>query len=284
MKKPLGPWADMRGSALTQGRVCALGKYEDSSHEPTVEHLGCRVNKRVRAISSSGRIVRQMDQPPGVSTTGSINRWEYQPQTAPPAALPTSLRYLARTPRGYLGAGGVKPTARPAIASGVTSMSSVPAATSRLIRSPSWTNAMGPPSTASGESTVGQQQHILAETRALDGTGDRQHLAHARPALGSFIADDHDVAGYHRAIRDGVHRRSLAVEDSGAAFEYVCVKAGRLDDRALGGQRTAQDRQASGPVDRLGYGAQHVTIRVRRGHVGEVLSDRSARYRQAVTV
>src|SRR5665647_1886734 len=73
MKKPLGPWADMRGSALTQGRACALGKYEDSSHDPTVEHLGCRVNKRVRAISSSGRIVRQMDRPRGVPSTGSIN-------------------------------------------------------------------------------------------------------------------------------------------------------------------------------------------------------------------
>src|SRR5674476_115191 len=74
MKKPLGPCADMRGSALTQGRVCALGKYEDSSHDPTVEHLGGRVNKRVRAISSSGRIVRQMDRP-----RGAPSNWEYQP-------------------------------------------------------------------------------------------------------------------------------------------------------------------------------------------------------------
>jgi len=51
----------MRGSALTQVKVCALGKYDDSSHAPTVEHPGCSVNKRVLAVSSSGRIVRQMD-------------------------------------------------------------------------------------------------------------------------------------------------------------------------------------------------------------------------------
>ncbi len=62
MKKPLGPLPDMRGSALTQVKVCALGKYENSSHVPTVEHRGCCVNMRMRAISSSGRIVRQMAQ------------------------------------------------------------------------------------------------------------------------------------------------------------------------------------------------------------------------------
>ena len=36
----------MRGSALTQVKVCALGKYKDSCHAPTVEHRGCGVNQR----------------------------------------------------------------------------------------------------------------------------------------------------------------------------------------------------------------------------------------------
>src|SRR5664279_2270718 len=38
-KKPPGPDPDVRGSALTRMRVCALGKYENSKHEPTVRHL-----------------------------------------------------------------------------------------------------------------------------------------------------------------------------------------------------------------------------------------------------
>src|SRR5665811_2617126 len=43
---------------------------------------------------------------------------------------------------------------------------------------------------APGESTVGQQQHVLAETRALDGTGDRQHLAHPGPSLCLLYTSD----------------------------------------------------------------------------------------------
>ena len=66
----------------------------------------------------------------------------------------------------------------------------------------------GPPSTASGrdvadaqargaagEPAVGQQQHVLAETGALDRAGDGEHLAHPRAALGALVADHHDVAG-----------------------------------------------------------------------------------------
>jgi hypothetical protein len=35
-----------------------------------------------------------------------------------------------------------------------------------------------------GEPAVGDEQDVLAEARALDGGGDREHLAHAGPPLG----------------------------------------------------------------------------------------------------
>src|SRR5205085_7301118 len=73
-----------------------------------------------------------------------------QSQTAPYAALPTSLVYLARTPRVCFGGGAVQPVRRAASSASSTSRSSRPPATSSRIRSPSRTKAIGPPSTASG--------------------------------------------------------------------------------------------------------------------------------------
>ena len=61
MKKPLGPDPDMRGSALTRVRVCALGEYENSGHAPTVRHRAMQCQPGVLAISGFGRIVQRMD-------------------------------------------------------------------------------------------------------------------------------------------------------------------------------------------------------------------------------
>ena len=180
-----------------------------------------------------------------------------QPQIAPCAAEPTSLAYLARTPRVYRGAGGAHPSARRASSASSTSRSSVRAARSSRIGSPSRTNAIGPPSVglggdvadaqaggAAGEAAVGQQQHVLAEAGALDRAGHGQHLAHARPALGPLVADDDDVARLQRALGDGVHGALLAVEDPRGALEDLGVEAGRLHDRALGGQRARAGSRA----------------------------------------
>src|SRR5690625_1313547 len=87
-----------------------------------------------------------------------------------------------------------------------------------------------------GEPAVGEEQDVLAEARALDCAGDREHLAHPRAALGALVADDDDVAGLDGAVLQGVHRGPLALEDAGGALEDVLVEAGRLHDGALGGQ------------------------------------------------
>ena len=86
---------------------------------------------------------------------------------------------------------------------------------------------------AAGEPAVGQQQHVLAQSGALDRTGDGQHLAHARPTFGALIADHHHVAFGDRAVLEGVHGRPLPIENPCGALEHVRVEAGRLDHRAL---------------------------------------------------
>ena len=94
------------------------------------------------------------------------------------------------------------------------------------------------------------QQDVLAEARALDGAGDREHLAHARAALGALVADHDDVVRLQRAVLDGLHRAGLAVEHPGVALEHVGVEARGLHDRALGGERAV--RIARPPVVWIG--------------------------------
>ena len=100
---------------------------------------------------------------------------------------------------------------------------------SMTMRSPSATNAIGPPSTASGATCPTQKPCVPPENRpsvmsaasaprpgALHRAGDREHLAHARAALRALVADDDDVAGLDLAREDLLHRRALTVEDARA--------------------------------------------------------------------
>ncbi|MCV7207617.1 hypothetical protein [Mycolicibacterium canariasense] len=124
---------------------------------------------------------------------------------------------------------------------------------------------------AAGEPTVGHQQHILAKARPLDGAGDREHLAHARPALGALVADDDDVAVRDGAVLEGVQRGPLPLENPRRALEHVGVEAGRLHHRALRRERAVQDGDAAGRVDRIAHRPQHLAVRIRRLDVGEIL-------------
>jgi len=51
----------MRGSALTRIGVCALGKYENWGHAPTVQLAAVQCQPVVRTVSTFGRVVRHMD-------------------------------------------------------------------------------------------------------------------------------------------------------------------------------------------------------------------------------
>ncbi|WP_166654839.1 hypothetical protein [Mycobacterium sp. BK086] len=137
---------------------------------------------------------------------------------------------------------------------------------------------------AAREPAVGHQQHVLAEARTLDGAGDREHLAHARAALGALVADDDHVAVSDGAVLESVECCPLTLENPCGAFEHIGVEAGRLDHRALGSQRAVQDRDAAGRVDRIVHRAQHLAVGIRRLDVREVLGHGLARHGEAITV
>ena len=93
-----------------------------------------------------------------------------------------------------------------------------------VIESPSFTSAIGPPTCglgrdvaddqavgAAGEAAVGDQADRVAQTRADDRRGRRQHLAHAGAALRPFVADHQHVAGLDPAGEDRLERVLLAI-------------------------------------------------------------------------
>ncbi|SII46516.1 Uncharacterised protein [Mycobacteroides abscessus subsp. abscessus] len=140
------------------------------------------------------------------------------------------------------------------------------------------------PGRPSGEAAVGDEEDVLADARALDRTGDREHLAHARPALGAFVADDDDVTLLQFAVQHRVHRRLFLVEDPGRAFEDVGVEARGLDDGALGGERAAEHGESAGRVDRVVERPEDLAVGVGRVDLGEVLGHGPARHGEAVAV
>ena len=104
---------------------------------------------------------------------------------------------------------------------------------------------------AAREPPVGDERTVAAAAGALHGSGDGQHLAHARAALRALVADDDDGAGLDRAGEDRVERGLLAVEDPGGPGELrILVEAGDLHDAALRGERAREDGDPTVGVDR----------------------------------
>src|SRR5690606_13110379 len=89
------------------------------------------------------------------------------------------------------------------------------------------------PGRPAGEAAVSDEQHVLAQAGTLDGAGDGEHLAHARPALRALVADDHDVVRAQLTGGDSFHRRSFAVEHPRRPVEHVGVESGGLDHGAV---------------------------------------------------
>ena len=135
--------------------------------------------------------------------------------------------------------------------------------------SPSLSRPIGPPTAASGLTWPMQapavppekrpsviRAHRVVEADALDGGGGGEHLLHAGPAAGPFVADDDHVARLDLAADDAVVGVGLDFEDHGRAgvLEHLGLHAGGLDDRAVGGEVAVEDGQAAflavGVVDR----------------------------------
>ncbi len=167
-----------------------------------------------------------------------------------------------------------------------------------VIWSPSWTRAIGPPSWASGrdvaddeavraagEAAVGHERDVVAEPRADDGRRWREHLRHARAALGAFEADDD-----HVALLD----LSSAPARAACLLRNRSTRAGPLKSSpslpvilatAPSGARLPR-RIRRWPVALIGFSSGWITScpALRPGSVGEVFGERLARHRQAVAV
>src|SRR5207244_6589346 len=98
---------------------------------------------------------------------------------------------------------------------------------------------------AAREAALGHERCVRAPTRTLHGTRDGEHLAHARTALRSLVADDDNVTGVDAATEDLLHGLVLAIEHAGRALEAELVEPGDLHHAAVGRQRAAQDGESA---------------------------------------
>jgi hypothetical protein len=113
---------------------------------------------------------------------------------------------------------------------------------------------------AAGETSVGDEGDSLAEALAHDSTGGSEHLAHTGSALGSFVADDDDVAVLDLAVEDAAKGGLFGFVDDGLAGEGVALLAGDLGDGAFRGEVAAQDAQVAVSLDRIGEGTDDVLV------------------------
>ena len=177
----------------------------------------------------------------------------------------TRSTYLRKTPLGQRKAGGLKPLRRDAISASLISTSSLRLGMSKWMMSPSRTAAMGPPTKASGATWPAVKPRVAPEKRpsvssatwalssALrrDGRGDLQHLAHAGPALGAFIANDEHVAGLDLAGLHGGKAGLFGIEDARRAAMLVAIGGGDLHHAAFGGEIAFENHQAAVGLDGL---------------------------------
>src|SRR5215204_1507864 len=144
-----GEWCRSNGIGGTQAKG-------ERRHEPTL----CLTRR-----SCHDRNGRDQDEWARHADNPDARPVRDQSQTAPVAADPTRRAYLARTPRLCLAAGGTHPSRRAASSASSTRRSSVLASTSRRTRSPLRTNAIGPPSTASGATCPMHRPVVPPENR-----------------------------------------------------------------------------------------------------------------------
>src|SRR3954452_10875162 len=183
MKKPLGPTGD-RGVRVDVELVGALAKYEEScgGHPTRVSCLTATVkdvrrpSQHVDSRSVADRAVRGGADQPGVlpEDASRVPRGQRREVCA-------TLRELLVVHEQVEGPGAdVHPD-----------LVAVPdqgdrTAVDSLGGDVTDAQAGGP----TGETAVGEEQHVLAQTRALDRSGDGEHLAHPGATLGALVADD----------------------------------------------------------------------------------------------
>src|SRR4029078_3204073 len=91
---------------------------------------------------------------------------------------------------------------------------------------------------------------IVTETLADERRCDAAHLLHAGSADRSLVADDDDVAWHDPALPDRLEAFGLRIEASGRPAMQPTLMSGEFHDAAIGRQRSTQDREATGRLER----------------------------------
>ena len=115
--------------------------------------------------------------------------------------------------------------------------------------------ADGGPARRPGETTIGQERHLVIQPHPGQGRGGHQHLPHPWPTPGPFVPDDDHVAGLNVPAQDGLQRRLLVLKDTRRPpMLHHPRQDGRcLDHRSVWGQVAPQDGDPPiGPVGIVG--------------------------------
>ena len=137
---------------------------------------------------------------------------------------------------------------------------------------------------AAGESAVGDEGDVVAESFAHDGGGGRQHFSHAGASFGAFVADDEDVAFLDFVVEDGLEGGFFGVEGFGSAAEMEAFFAADFGDGAGFGEIAVEDDEVSVFFDGVAEAADDFLAGRVVGSVGEVLGECASGDGEAVAV
>ena len=96
------------------------------------------------------------------------------------------------------------------------------------------------------ETSVGDEGNLVAHALAIKRGCRRQHLPHARAALGPFITDDQHVAFFVGPVFHGFETGFLTIETARRTGETQHFHTGNLNDRTLRREITLKTDDASG--------------------------------------
>ena len=133
-----------------------------------------------------------------------------------------------------------------------------------------WPTTM--PYVRAGESTVGDERDRVAEARADDSGRRRKHLAHARAALWTFVADDDDVALAGSSVQNRREARLFRIENAGGTGDRWASSPQRSLPQLLPSPGSRSKSQGGHACKAARPGANHILVRA-RGASGTLLSD-----------
>ncbi len=136
---------------------------------------------------------------------------------------------------------------------------------------------------AARKTPVGDQRDLLAHAKAIERGSGRQHLAHPRPALRPFIADDDDLTLLDRPSLDRREGVLLAIEATRRPLELEPVHPRNLHDRAIWCQAAAQPDHTAGRGDRRLDVIDDLLVGVPR-HLIDILAQRLAGHSHALAM